>query len=50
MMCVKEVRRVSSWVMYLKFSIRRECWSMISIYAPGMERTKERERFWKELK
>ena len=47
--CVKEIRRVSSKIMYVRICI--EFWSGISVHAPEMERSEEeRDSFWKELK
>ena len=50
-MCVKEIRRVRSRIMYVGICIKREFWSAISVHAPGMERSEEkRYRFLEELK
>ena len=49
--CVKEIRRVSSWMMHLGKCIKREFWSVISVYVTGMERSEEeRNSFWEKLK
>ena len=47
----KEIRKVKSMIMSLGIGIKREFWSVITVHAPGMERSKEkRESYWKELK
>ena len=50
-MCVREVRRINLRIMYVGICIEREFWTLIAVYAPGMERSEEeRDGFWKELK
>ena len=50
-MCVREIGRINSRIMYVEICIKREFWTVIVVYAPGMERPEEeRDVFWKELK
>ena len=48
---VKEIRRVSSRIMRVGICIKEEFWSVIVLYAAGMERSEEeRDGFWEQLK
>ena len=50
-MCVREIRRINSKIMYVSISIKREFWTVIAVYVPRMERSEEeRDVFWEELK
>ena len=40
-MCVKEVRRVSSMIMYVRICIKRESWNVINVHVPAMEESEE---------
>ena len=40
-MSVKEIRRINSRIMYEGICIKREFWTVIVVYAPGMERLEE---------
>ena len=37
----KEIRRINSRIMYMGIGIKREFWTVIVLYAPGMERSEE---------
>ena len=45
--CVKEIRKVSYRIMYMRLCLKLEFLSGVNVYAQVMER---RERFWEELK
>ena len=50
-MRVREIRRINSRIMYVSMCIEREFWTVIVVYAPGIERSEEeRDVFWEELK
>ena len=50
-MCVRKISRINSRIMYVGICIKREFWTVIVAYAPGMERSEEeRDGFWEELK
>ena len=49
-MCVREIRRVNLKIIYVSICIKREFWTIIVVYVPGMERSEERDVFWEELK
>ena len=50
-MCVREIGIINSRIMYMGICIKRELWTVIVVYAPGMERSEEeRDVFWGELK
>ena len=50
-MCVREIRRINSRIMYVSICMRREFSTIIVVYAPGRERPEEeRGGFWEELK
>ena len=41
---------MSPRIMWVKVKLGRECWSYVSAYGPGSERSEEeREEFWNEL-
>ena len=45
-----EWKEVSSRLLWVRVKIGRECWSFVSAYGPGLERTEEeRVEFWNEL-
>ena len=47
---VVEWREVSPRLMWVRMRFGRECWSFVSAYGPGCERSEEeREQFWNEL-
>ena len=50
-MCVREIRRINLRIMYVSICMKRKFWTVIVVYAPGMERSEEeRDVFWEELK
>ena len=49
--CVKEIRRINSGIMYVGICIKKEFWTVIVVYDPGMERSEEeRGGFSEEMK
>ena len=40
-MWVREIRRINSRIIYMSICIKREFWTVIAVYAPGMERSEE---------
>ena len=40
-LCVNEIRRAGSRIMYMGICIKRELWSVISMYGPGMKRSEK---------
>ena len=49
--CIRVIRRINSRIMYAGICIKKEFWTVIVVYALGMERLEEeRDVFWEELK
>ena len=43
-------KEVSSWLMWVRVRMGRECWAFVSAYGPGCERSEEeQDEFWNEL-
>ena len=40
-MCVREIRRINLRIMYPSICTKRDLWTVIVVYAPGMERSEE---------
>ena len=42
-MCVRKIRRINLRIMYVSICMKREFWTVIVVYASGMERSRKRE-------